>query len=84
MLEGTRSGGVTVNEVIMHVACVDMPFGGVGNSGIGNYHGREGFKTFSHARGVYTEGKLNLAKLAGSLPPYGDKVKRMLASQIKK
>ncbi|MDJ0865537.1 MAG: coniferyl aldehyde dehydrogenase [Myxococcota bacterium] len=84
VLESTRSGGVTVNEVIMHVACVDMPFGGVGNSGIGNYHGREGFKTFSHARGVYTEGKLNLAKLAGSLPPYGDKVKRMLASQIKK
>ena len=84
VLSNTLSGGVTVNEVIMHVSCVDLPFGGVGDSGIGHYHGREGFKTFSHARGVFTEGKLNLAKLGGALPPYGDRAKKMLGSQIKK
>lgn len=84
VLDNTLSGGVTINEVIMHVACTDLPFGGVGASGMGNYHGHEGFKTFSHARGVFTEGKINLAKLAGTLPPYGDKVKKMLDGQIKK
>ena len=84
VLGNTLSGGVTVNEVILHVACVDLPFGGVGNSGIGHYHGREGFKTFSHARGVFTEGWINLAKLAGGLPPYTEKGKKMLMSQIKK
>ncbi len=84
VLDNTLSGGVTVNEVIMHVSCVDLPFGGVGNSGVGSYHGREGFKTFSHARSVYTDGKLNLAKLAGALPPYTERGKKMLGSQIKK
>lgn len=85
VLGNTLSGGVSINETMMHVACSDIPFGGVGASGMGNYHGREGFKTFSHARGVYTEGKINLAKLAGTLPPYNvEKLKKMLAGQIKK
>ncbi len=85
VLNHTLSGGVSVNNVMMHVACSDLPFGGVGASGMGNYHGREGFRTFSHARGVYTEGKVNLAKLAGTLPPYQpEKLKKMLAAQIKK
>ncbi|MEM7412363.1 MAG: coniferyl aldehyde dehydrogenase [Myxococcota bacterium] len=84
VLNQTLSGGVTINDVIMHVSCVDLPFGGVGDSGLGNYHGREGFKTFSHARGVFTDGKLNLAKLAGLMPPYTEKTKQRLGSQIKK
>ena len=84
VLNGTLSGGVTINEVIMHVSCVDLPFGGVGESGLGNYHGREGFKTFSHARGVYSDGWLNLAKLAGMLPPYSAKTLKALGAQIKK
>lgn len=84
VLRGTLSGGVTINEVIMHVSCVDLPFGGVGNSGLGNYHGREGFQTFSHARSVYSEGWFNLAKLAGMLPPYSTKTLRALGTQIKK
>lgn len=85
VLGNTLSGGVSVNETLMHVACSDLPFGGVGASGMGNYHGREGFKTFSHARGVYTEGKINLARLAGTLPPYNiEKLKKMLAGQIRK
>ncbi|MDX1733617.1 MAG: aldehyde dehydrogenase family protein, partial [Halioglobus sp.] len=85
VLNHTLSGGVSINEVMMHVGCTDLPFGGVGASGMGNYHGREGFRTFSHARGVYTEGKVNLAKLAGTLPPYNPaKLKKLLSGQISK
>ena len=84
MLTETISGGVSVNAVAMHVACDDLPFGGIGHSGTGNYRGQDGFRTFSHARGVYQEGWVNLAKLAGTLPPYGEKLAKMLAGQIKK
>lgn len=85
VLNNTQSGGVTFNDVIMHVANIDLPFGGVGNSGIGNYQGREGFKTFSHARSVYTQGWVNLPKLAGTLPPYNaEKLNKLYAGQIKK
>lgn len=80
----TISGGVSVNAVAMHVACDDLPFGGIGHSGTGNYRGFDGFRTFSHARGIYKEGWVNMAKLAGTLPPYGDKLAKMLDSQIKK
>ena len=80
----TISGGVSVNAIGMHVACDDLPFGGIGHSGTGNYRGFDGFRTFSHARGVYQEGWVNMAKLAGTLPPYGEKVAKMLESQIKK
>lgn len=84
VLDQTLSGGVTINNVTMHVSSSDLPFGGVGQSGMGSYHGIEGFKTFSHARGVFRQGKIDLAKLAGTLPPYTDKVKKLLESQIKK
>ncbi|MFK7976068.1 MAG: coniferyl aldehyde dehydrogenase [Halioglobus sp.] len=80
----TISGGVSINAIALHVGCDDLPFGGVGNSGMGNYRGFDGFRTFSHARGVYREGFVDMAKLAGTLPPYGQKVANMLESQIKK
>jgi coniferyl-aldehyde dehydrogenase len=84
VINETLSGGVAVNAIALHVACDDMPFGGIGHSGMGNYRGRDGFRTFSHARGVYREGFVDMAKLAGTLPPYGQQVAKMLASQIKK
>ncbi|MBK7171362.1 MAG: coniferyl aldehyde dehydrogenase [Gammaproteobacteria bacterium] len=84
VLQETISGGVSVNNVLMHFACDDLPFGGVGNSGIGHYHGRDGFRTFSHAKAVYREGRINLAKLAGTMPPFGPKLAKMLDGQIKK
>jgi coniferyl-aldehyde dehydrogenase len=84
VLSETISGGASVNSIAMHVACDDMPFGGVGHSGMGNYRGHDGFRTFSHARSVYREGFVDIAKLAGTLPPYGEKVAKMLESQIKK
>lgn len=84
LLNNTISGGVSVNDIAMHFACDDMPFGGIGPSGMGNYHGLEGFKTFSHAKAVFKQGFVNLAKLAGTLPPYTDKFDKMMAGQIKK
>ncbi|MFZ5743503.1 MAG: coniferyl aldehyde dehydrogenase [Pseudomonadota bacterium] len=82
VLTRTISGGVTVNDVVMHVSIDDLPFGGVGPSGMGSYHGPEGFKTFSHARSVYTQPKFDLAKLAGLKPPYGDTTRKTLAREL--
>ena len=84
VLTRTISGGVTVNDVIMHVSMDDLPFGGVGPSGIGSYHGPEGFKEFSHARSVYTQPKTDIAKLAGLKPPYGDTTRKNIAREMKK
>lgn len=82
VLERTTSGGVTVNDVLMHIAQDDLPFGGVGASGMGAYHGKEGFRTFSHARAVFTQTKLGfLGKLLR--PPYGEKYRKLVASMIK-
>ena len=69
VLEQTHSGGVCINECLFHVAVEDMPFGGIGPSGMGHYHGYEGFQTFSKAKAVLTKGKLNSAKMV--YPPYG-------------
>lgn len=82
ILTRTLSGGITVNDVIFHVAMDDLPFGGIGGSGMGSYHGVEGFREFSHARSVYRQPKIDVSKLGGFRPPYGaaalQAVKRML------
>lgn len=84
VLARTVSGGVTVNDVLFHNAMEDLPFGGVGPSGMGNYHGADGFKTFSHARAVYRQPKLDVAGLAGFKPPYGKTTAKSLARELKK
>ena len=84
ILDYTLSGGVVINDVMVHAGCEDLPVGGVGASGMGNYHGYDGFKTFSHARSIYTQCKLNLQKLAGMLPPYGEKCEKNLEGMLKK
>lgn len=73
VLNNTTSGGVTVNDVISHIQMEDLPFGGVGPSGMGSYHGHDGFKEFSHAKATYTQSKFNLMKIAGLVPPYKKK-----------
>ncbi len=84
ILDHSVSGAVTLNDVIFHVSCEDLPFGGIGPSGMGNYHGEDGFRTFSHAKAVYKQSKVNLQKLGGMLPPYGDKCDKTLNSMIRK
>lgn len=54
VIEQTHSGGVAINDTLLHVAADDAPFGGIGESGIGQYHGEEGFRTFSKAKTVLT------------------------------
>ena len=83
VLTRTISGGVTVNDVIFHVSMEDLPFGGVGPSGIGSYHGVEGFREFSHARSVYTQPKVDVAKLGGLKPPYGAKTEKTVRTMMK-
>ena len=83
VLTRTISGGVTVNDVIFHVSMEDLPFGGVGPSGIGSYHGVEGFREFSHARSVYTQPKVDVAKLGGLKPPYGVKTEKTVRTMMK-
>ncbi|MET9452700.1 coniferyl aldehyde dehydrogenase [Streptomyces cinerochromogenes] len=63
VLDRTTSGNVTVNGTIMHVAQDDLPFGGVGASGMGKYHGIEGFRTLSHPKGIYVQGRWNATRL---------------------
>ncbi|RCL04954.1 aldehyde dehydrogenase [Acetobacter pasteurianus] len=69
VLKYTISGNVTINGTLLHVAQDDLPFGGVGDSGIGAYHGKEGFIALTHARGVYQQGRFNAATLLQ--PPFG-------------
>jgi coniferyl-aldehyde dehydrogenase len=70
--------------VLVHASIEDLPFGGVGSSGIGQYRGFDGFKTFSHARAVYKQSRLNLQRLAGMVPPYGERSDKTLARMIRK
>ena len=79
VLENTVSGGVTVNDVIFHIAQNNLPFGGVGPSGMGHYHGRAGFETFSKKKGVFLQSRFTPLKFLR--PPYGpftDRVIRFL------
>jgi len=82
VLERTTSGGVTINDVIMHVAQEDLPFGGVGPSGMGSYHGHDGFKEFSHRKAIFTQMKKDIGPLKMMRPPYGAGIRKMLAGQL--
>ena len=77
ILRGTVAGGVTVNDTLWHFAHEGLPFGGVGASGMGAYHGETGFRTFSHRKGVYVQSRFTAAKLLH--PPYGAAFEKVLA-----
>jgi acyl-CoA reductase-like NAD-dependent aldehyde dehydrogenase len=76
VLAQTVSGGVTINDTILHIAQDDLPFGGVGPSGMGRYHGREGFETFSHLKSVFHQSRLNGLPLFR--PPYGKRFETLV------
>lgn len=82
VLSDTHSGGVTINDTLLHAAVEDLPFGGVGASGMGSYHGKAGFETFSHRKSVLeVRGWFGLNFLRGTKlvrPPYGKGVERLL------
>lgn len=76
VLHETHSGGVCLNDTLLHVAQDDMPFGGVGPSGMGHYHGHEGFLTFSKAKGVFIKQRFNAARMI--YPPYGKSIQKLV------
>ena len=78
VLENTTSGGVTLDEVLIHALIEALPFGGVGASGMGLYRGIDGFREFSHAKAVFKAPRLNMWKLLGLVPPYGKTLQRTL------
>ncbi len=81
LLERTHSGGVTINDVIFHFAMDDLPFGGVGPSGMGAYHGHRGFVEFSHEKAIYRQ--ISAELLAMLRPPYGAAFRKQMAARLK-
>lgn len=77
----TVSGGLCINEVIMHVVQHDLPFGGVGDSGTGAYHGQAGFERLSHMKPVFVQTKINGMNFL--LPPYGGLFKKAMGIMLK-
>ena len=77
MIYGTLSGGVGINDCAVHVAQHDLPFGGVGNSGMGQYHAYEGFLEFSKLRPVFTQAPVTM--VARMYPPYGRAFEKVFA-----
>jgi aldehyde dehydrogenase (NAD+) len=76
IVEATSSGGVALDDVVIHLANEHLPFGGVGESGAGNYHGVFGFRAFSHERAVFRQAKRSALSLL--YPPYGPKARLLL------
>lgn len=77
VLSKTISGGVGINETLLHCVQEELPFGGVGASGMGAYHGEAGFRTFSHARSVFRQARFNGAGM--TKPPYGNRMNQLLS-----
>jgi aldehyde dehydrogenase (NAD+) len=75
LLSETSAGGTCVNTTVVHLSNAELPFGGIGESGVGNYHGEFGFRTFSHERAVLRQGPLSF--LSTMFPPYTEKKKKM-------
>lgn len=76
VMDNTHSGGICINEVLSHVGIEDLPFGGVGASGMGKYHGPEGFYAMSNARSVLEKPKLYGVRYV--LPPFDNRIKDLL------
>ncbi len=84
VVSGTTAGGVTVNDVIFHVAQEDLPFGGVGPSGMGSYHGLDGFREFSHRKAIFSQIRKDIGPLQMMRPPYGAGIRKYLDGQLKR
>lgn len=81
VLSSVTAGGVSVNDTLLHIAQCDLPFGGVGDSGIGAYHGQAGFDRMSHLMPVFRQSRLNAAGLMA--PPYGARFRAMMRWMIR-
>lgn len=84
ILNKTISGGVTINDVILHIAMEELPFGGVGASGIGAYHGKRGFLEFSHQKAIFKQSPFDNFLLKATRAPYGKVLEKYLEFTIRK
>jgi coniferyl-aldehyde dehydrogenase len=80
VLARTHSGGVCINDTLSHVGADDAPFGGIGPSGMGHYHGKEGFINFSKAKTVVRKGRIDSAKFVA--PPWNKPMYKMLIALL--
>ena len=79
LLSHVQSGGVCINDIILHYVQEDLPFGGIGASGMGAYHGPEGFRTMSHARAIYSQTMIDVLPIIGARPPFGKKFRKNIS-----
>ncbi len=82
VLNNTHSGCAAINDTMTQVGVDDLPFGGVGPSGMGHYHGFEGFLTFSNTKGVFRRGRINPTK--NILPPFGRGIHKFIYKYLMK
>ena len=79
LLSHVQSGGVCINDITLHYVQEDLPFGGFGASGMGAYHGPEGFRSMSHARAIYSQTMIDVLPIVGARPPFGDKFRKNIS-----
>ena len=79
LLNRVQSGGVCINDITLHYVQEDLPFGGVGASGMGAYHGPEGFRSLSHARAIYSQTMIDVLPIIGARPPFGEKFRKNIS-----
>ena len=79
LLNHVQSGGVCINDITLHYVQEDLPFGGFGASGMGAYHGPEGFRSLSHARAIYSQTMIDVLPIVGARPPFGDKFRKNIS-----
>lgn len=82
LLSHVQSGGVCINDITLHYIQEDLPFGGIGASGMGAYHGPEGFKTMSHARAIYSQTMIDVLPIIGARPPFGEKFRKGISKVL--
>jgi hypothetical protein len=81
VLARTTSGGAAVNDVLLQLAVDDLPFGGVGPSGMGHYHGFDGFQTFSKKKGVFVQSRFASGGMLR--PPYGERSRKIIRALLR-
>ncbi|MFK8050708.1 MAG: coniferyl aldehyde dehydrogenase [Halioglobus sp.] len=79
LLSHVQSGGVCINDITLHYIQEDLPFGGIGASGMGAYHGPEGFRNMSHARAIYRQTMIDVLPIIGARPPFGEKFRKQIS-----
>ncbi|HBF61965.1 MAG TPA: coniferyl aldehyde dehydrogenase [Gammaproteobacteria bacterium] len=82
LLSHVQSGGVCINDITLHYVQEDLPFGGFGASGMGAYHGPEGFRNMSHARAIYSQTMIDVLPIIGARPPFGEKFRNRIRKAL--